>query len=225
MTRGFFVTGTDTGVGKTVVSCALVRAMRENNLNIGVMKPIETGVEEAGPLDAQALAKAAANADTLDEICPLQFALPAAPNVAARVEAKAVDLSRVLSSYHHLAARHEWMLVEGAGGLTVPTTDDASMADLASQLQLPLLVVARPALGTINHTRLTLAYARSQGLPVLGVVISHSERITEPDRENLDFLRGELGDALLAEIPFCEPNQEPRLEGFSLEHFLQLLQR
>ena len=142
MTRGFFVTGTDTGVGKTVVSCALVRAMREDNLDIGVMKPIETGVEEAGPLDAQALAKAAANADTLDEICPLQFALPAAPNVAARVEAKEVDLSRVVSGYHHLAARHEWMLVEGAGGLTVPTTDDTSMADLASQLQLPLLVVA-----------------------------------------------------------------------------------
>jgi len=225
MTTGFFVTGTDTGVGKTVASCALVRAMRSRDLDIGVMKAIETGVGEEGPLDAQALSKAAASSEDLEEICPLQFALPAAPNVAARVEGRSVDLEIVRSGYAALATRHDFMLVEGAGGLTVPTTDDADMADLADDLGLPLLVVARPALGTINHTRLTLAYAKSRGARVLGVIISHGERISEADRENLDFLRGELNSALLAEIPHCEPNQEPQLEGFDLDAFLEKLSR
>ncbi|MFP8874450.1 MAG: dethiobiotin synthase [Myxococcota bacterium] len=225
MKAGFFVTGTDTGVGKTVVACALVRAMRARKLDVGVMKPIETGVGKAGPLDARALIEAAGTGskDPLELVCPLRFALPAAPNVAAARECREVDLTRVRTAFDELCSRHDWMLVEGAGGILVPTTDDATMADLVARLGLPLLVVVRPALGTINHTRLTLAQAASRGLDVLGVVISHSEVITEPDRANLDFLRAELGDALLGEVPCCEPDRQPILEGLDLEKFLERL--
>ena len=222
MKAGFFVTGTDTGVGKTVVACALVRAMRARKLDVGVMKPIETGVGEAGPLDAQALIEAAGTGseDPLELVCPLRFALPAAPNVAAAHECREVDLSQVRAAFDELSSRHDWLLVEGAGGLLVPTTDDATMADLVAGLGLPLLVVVRPALGTINHTRLTLAHAASRGLDILGVVISHNEVVTEPDRANLDFLRTELGETLLGEVPCCEPERQPILEGIDLDRFL-----
>ena len=223
MKAGFFVTGTDTGVGKTVVACALVRAMRARKLDVGVMKPIETGVGEAGPLDAKALIEAAGtgNEDPLELVCPLRFALPAAPNVAAAHEGREVDLSQVHTAFDELSSRHDWMLVEGAGGLLVPTTDDATMADLIAGLGLPLLVVVRPALGTINHTRLTLAHAERRGIDILGVVISHNEIVTEPDRANLDFLRTELGEALLGEVPCCKPERQPILEGIDLDRFLE----
>ena len=118
MSRGLFVTGTDTGAGKTVVACAVVRGLRERGLDVGVMKPIETGVDpDTGPLDATALRAAAGHADPLDRICPLQFSLPAAPNVAAASENRSVDLARVHHVYKELASRHDWMVVEGAGGL------------------------------------------------------------------------------------------------------------
>ena len=136
MSRGLFVTGTDTGAGKTVVACAVVRGLRDRGLDVGVMKPIETGVDpNTGPLDANALRAAAGEPDPLDRVCPLQFALPAAPNVAAASEGRGVDLARVHRVYEELALQHDWMVVEGAGGLLVPTTDDATMADLARDLE------------------------------------------------------------------------------------------
>jgi dethiobiotin synthetase len=154
--RGFFVSGTDTGVGKTVASCALVQGLRARGIDVGVMKPIETGVGSDGPLDAQALREAAGVEDSLGEICPLQFALPAAPNVAAAAEGRGIDLAFLLRSFDALAARHDVMVVEGAGGLLVPTADTCDMGDLARQFELELIVVARMGLGTINHTLLTL---------------------------------------------------------------------
>ena len=201
-TRGVFVTGTDTGVGKTVVSCALVRSLRDDGVDVGVMKPIETGVGEAGPLDAIALHEAAGGVDDLDDVCPQRFALPAAPTVAARAEGARVDLGAVHRAFERLAARHELLVVEGAGGLLVPAADGASMADLAFELCLPLLVVARARLGTINHTLLTLDAARARGLEVAGVVVSHVDGALSPaDAENLACLREALGDRLVGEVP------------------------
>ncbi|MBW2274414.1 MAG: dethiobiotin synthase [Deltaproteobacteria bacterium] len=201
MATGIFVSGTDTGVGKTVVACALVRALRARGLDVGAMKPMETGVASAGPLDAIALQEATGSGDSLDEVCPLRFALPAAPNVAARHEGRVVELESVLSAYTSLAARHAFMVVEGAGGLLVPTRDDATMADLAQSLALPVLVVARAALGTINHTRLTLDALAARGLRLAGVVISHSGGpLSAADAANLEVLRDELGERLVGEV-------------------------
>ncbi len=202
MTRGFFVTGTDTGVGKTLVACALVGLLRRANIDVGVMKPVETGVTEAGPLDAKALANAADCSDSLADVCPLRYALPAAPNVAARAENLPVDLQRIHDAYDRIASKHQVMVVEGAGGLLVPLTDQKTMGEIAADLGLPLIVVARGALGTINHTLLTLDSARNRGLEVAGVIISHGPRqLTAPDAANLHFLRQHLGPRLLGEIP------------------------
>jgi len=208
--RGLFVTGTDTGVGKTLVACAIARALHERGLDLGVMKPIETGVSREGPLDAIALRAAAGADDALDLVCPQQFSLPAAPTVAAAHEGREVDLAVVDAAWTVLSARHESMLVEGAGGLLVPATAALTMGDLADRFGLPLLIAARGALGTINHTRLTLEAAERRGLEVAGVVISHATgRLSDADAANLAELRAALGKKLVGEIPPLAPGALP----------------
>jgi len=200
--RGLFVTGTDTGVGKTLVACEIVRRLRARGEGVGVLKPVETGVGPEGPQDAKALREAAGVADAIDEICPQRFALPAAPSVAAAAEGRRVDLNRIDQALERVKLRHSCVIVEGAGGLLVPITPDFNMADLAHRLGLPVLVVCRAALGTLNHTWLTLEAARSRGLRVAGIVISHSAgSLSAADAANLDALRAEPGAPLLGEIP------------------------
>ena len=219
--RGVFVTGTDTGVGKTLVACALLRGLRARGVDAGAMKPIETGVGPAGPLDALALREAAGADDALDLVCPQRFALPAAPTVAAAAEGRSVDLALIRRAFGALAARHACVIVEGAGGLLVPAAEGVSMADLARELGLPLLLVARARLGTINHTRLSLEVARARGLAVTGVVISHGVTpLPASDLANLDALRAELGARLLGEIPTLAPGALPAAECVDLRAFL-----
>jgi dethiobiotin synthetase len=207
--RGLFVTGTDTGVGKTVIACGLARGLRQSGVDVGVMKPCETGVGPKGPEDAAALRAAAGVEDSIEEICPQSFALPAAPSVAAQVESRVVDLERIRVASKALAARHDFLLVEGAGGWLVPIAADFSMADLAAELGYPVLVVARASLGTINHTLLTLESIERRGLPLAGVVVNHAGGILSgPDARNLHALRQALGARLVAEVP---PLADPRM--------------
>jgi dethiobiotin synthetase len=221
-TRGFFVSGTDTGVGKTLVACALVRAMRRRGLDVGVMKPIETGVGPEGPLDAIALRSAAAATEPMEEICPQTFALPAAPTVAAASEGRVVAVEAIRDAFARLRGQHDWLVAEGAGGLLVPAARDLSMADLCREFQLPLLIVGRSALGTINHTLLTLEAAEARSLPVAGVVISHSGgRLSEADRSNLEALRDALGAALVGEIPPLGDGQIPDEHSIDLDALLE----
>ena len=221
---GIFVTGTDTGVGKTLVSLALIAAFRKAGLKVGALKPIETGVGEAGPLDAIALRDAAGSTDSLATICPLQFALPAAPNAAADAEDRQVDLAAIDAAYETLAKGRDLMVVEGAGGLLVPIRDDWTMAELARRLDLPLLVVARARLGTINHTALTLEVAASKGLPVLGVIISHEGGpISAADASNLLVLKKLLGDRLIGEIPPLGPTEAPPGGAIDIDALTQRL--
>lgn len=219
--RGLFVTGTDTGVGKTVVACAIAELLRARRIDVGVMKPIETGVGPQGPLDAIALMEAARVEDALDQVCPERFALPAAPSVAAAREGRRVDLARIRTAYAALRRAHRTMLVEGAGGLLVPIADDYSMADLARDLELPLLVVARASLGTVNHTLLTLEVADRRGLPVAGVVISHGPRaVTSADAANLEALRDALGGRLAGEVPPLAPESSAPRGAIDLDALL-----
>jgi dethiobiotin synthetase len=219
--RGFFVSGTDTGVGKTLVACALVRAMRRRGLDVGVMKPIETGVGVEGPLDALALRDAAGSGEPLDEICPQTFALPAAPTVAAASEGRAVEMESIRAAFAALRGRHEWLVAEGAGGLLVPATRDLSMADLCREFELLLLIVCRAALGTINHTLLTVEAAEARSLPVAGVVISHCDGpLSAADSANLQALRGALGATLVGEIPPLRPGQLPDERHIGLDALL-----
>jgi dethiobiotin synthetase len=219
---GFFVTGTDTGVGKTVVACALARALRGRGLDVGVMKPVETGVGPEGPRDARALQAAAACGDALGEICPLALPLAAAPSVAAQEARLCIELSWLRKGFRALALRHTWMIVEGAGGLLVPLSPKATMADLAAALGLPLVVVARGRLGTINHTRLTLEAARILGLALAGVVVNHADGpLSLADSANLAALREWLGDRLAGEIPPLAPGALPTDEAIGVEALIR----
>jgi dethiobiotin synthetase len=221
---GVFVTGTDTGVGKTLVSLALIAEFRKAGLMVGAMKPIETGVGDAGPRDAIALRDAIGSTDPLATICPQQFALPAAPNAAANAEDREIDLAAIDAAYETLAKGRDLMVVEGAGGLLVPIRDDWTMAELAGRLNLPLLIVARASLGTINHTALTLEVAASKGLRVLGVIISHeSGPISHADACNLLTLKQFLGDQLIGEIPPLGPTETPASDAIEIDALTQRL--
>ncbi len=199
---GVFITGTDTGVGKTLVACALARGLRQAGVDVGVMKPVETGVSHAGPQDALALRDAAGVQDELELICPLQFTMPAAPAVAAMAEHRHATPDPIQAAFDTLARRHEALLIEGAGGLLVPIDQKMTMADLVIALDLPVLIVARAALGTINHTRLSIEACASREIEVLGVVVSHcGGPLSNADAANLEALRRGLGRHWIGEVP------------------------
>jgi len=166
-----FVTGTDTGVGKTFVACALARALRTRGIRVAVMKPIETGVT-AEPEDAVRLRAAAADPATLDEICPYRLRAPLAPAVAAELEGRTIDVDRIATRIVQRAGSADVLLVEGAGGLLVPIRDSITWLDLAVRVSLPVLIVAANRLGTINHCALTARVAAAAGLTVRGFVLS-----------------------------------------------------
>lgn len=177
--RGLFIAGTDTGVGKTLVAGGLALVLREKGIDVGVMKPVETGADRLanGLLrgkDALFLREMSGATDELELINPYCLAEPLAPAVAAKREGMEIKMSVIQQAYLTLSARHELMIVEGAGGLLVPLTERYLMADLAQLLKLPLLLVARASLGTINHTLLSLFYAQQRAIPVLGVVMNHT---------------------------------------------------
>lgn len=178
--RGLFVTATDTGVGKTEIATLLLRGHRARGLDLGAMKPAQSGEEPGVPSDADRLLAAAGGADPLDLVCPYRFATPLAPAVAARLEGREILLGHVLACAAELARRHAALLVEGAGGLMTPLTERHTYADLAAALGLPVLVVARPGLGTVNHTVLTCEALRIRGLHVKGVVLCRSARGSDP---------------------------------------------
>ncbi len=216
---GVFVTGTDTDVGKTFVTRLLARGLRAAGVDVGVMKPAETGVPPEGPMDARALIAAAGVDDPVDRVCPLQFDLPAAAEASARFGSRTVELAPVLEAWEMLSARHEFMLVEGAGGLLVPFDSKSSMADLSATLDLPLLIVARASLGTINHTLLTLEACERRDRPIVGVVISHATGVlSDPDARNLELLREALGERLIGEVlPTADPSTvDPRSAGLDV---------
>jgi dethiobiotin synthetase len=204
--RGVFVTATDTGVGKTVVTAALARALRARGIDAGVAKPVQSGnaVDDSAG-DAALLVLGAGVDDDPAAICPYAFLAPLAPLVAARLEGRTVDPQVVLERLDAVAARHDVLLVEGAGGLLVPVGEDWTIADLAAWLGLPLLVVARTGLGTVNHTLLTLAAARQRGLEPLGVVLNGaSDDGDASPSTNPDLIEAFGEVAVLGTIPWLD---------------------
>ena len=184
---GLFITGTDTGVGKTFVARGIASALRARGRRVGVLKPIETGCGAAigrQPADALALQAAAGSTLPLDRICPYRLDAPLAPDVAARLENVRLDPAVVVAAFRALERDHDVTLVEGAGGLLVPILERYTMADLARELGLPLLVVVDSKLGAINHTLLTLEAAATRGLSVRGYVLNHASAADEAAATN-----------------------------------------
>lgn len=188
---GLFITGTDTGIGKTFVGCGLAAAWTARGKRVGVLKPAETGCTERDgalyPDDAVRLAGfAGLTADRPDDwerLCPYRFPLPVAPSVAARQVGVRIEPERLVQRYSDVAKCHDVTIVEGAGGLLVPLAGRYSFADLAQDLAISVLVVVGSKLGALNHALLTLDCIRTRGLPLAGYVLNH------PNAESDDAVR------------------------------------
>lgn len=167
------VTGTDTGVGKTMVSIALLGLLRRRGLRVAAMKPCETGTEPGDRASDAALLRASAGGeDALSDVCPVTFGTPLAPWAAARQEGLEIDVRLLDTAFRRLEDGKDAILVEGAGGLLVPITRDVGYDTLFRRWELDLIVVAGNRLGVLNHALLTVRAARAEGLPIRGVVLN-----------------------------------------------------
>jgi dethiobiotin synthetase len=209
--RGCFVTGTDTGVGKTVLAAAIVAALRATGATVRVRKPLITGLDDIPdpdwPHDHQLLASAAGC--RADEVALRSFGPPVSPHLALELAGEELDLEELARTVRAAGEDADALVVEGVGGLLVPLAERLSVRDLARELGLPLVIAARPGLGTINHTLLTLEAARSASLPVAGVVLTPwpatPEMIERSNRETIQRL-GSVPVATLPWIPSATPD-------------------
>ena len=228
LVRGLFITGTDTGVGKTILSAALLAAMAAAGEPVRAHKPVVTGLDEAPgewPPDHELLASAAGMNPA--DVAPLRYGPAVSPHLAAELAGERIDPAQVLAAARattahaaasrtatsHAAAACGTLIVEGVGGLLVPFADDYTVRDLAAQLGLPLVIAARPGLGTINHTLLTLHAARAAGLDVRAVVLTPWP--TEPaamERSNRETI-ARLGEVEVAVLPFVHTPTVAALAG------------
>ncbi|MGI8594788.1 MAG: dethiobiotin synthase [Solirubrobacteraceae bacterium] len=200
--RGLFVTGTDTGVGKTVVAAAICAALRARGERVAAFKPVVTGLDEPAdpdwPVDHELLA--AASGGEPERVAPHRFGPVASPHLAARLADVALAPRSIVANARSAGERADVLVVEGVGGLLVPLTRNYAIADLARDLELPLLVVARPGLGTINHTLLTLEAARARGLAIAAVVLTPwPSEPTDVERSNLESI-ADLGAVEIATL-------------------------
>ena len=215
MSSGIFITGTDTGVGKTLVACGLAALLKESGYSVGVLKPAETGCgEKDGALfaeDAFHLKQASGCEEPLEKICPYRLKDPLAPAVAAARAGVAIDVGRIEALYKEISAKRDVTIVEGAGGLLVPLLAHYTYADLARLLKLPVIVVAANRLGALNHLLLTLEHASCRGLRVLGYVLNHTDPQPSLAAEtNRDALRCLTAVPCLGEIPYIDDLESKR---------------
>ena len=179
MPKGFFITATDTGVGKTIAAGAVIKAMNFLGLKPCAMKPIESGCGREGdilvPFDGMFLKQIAHVDEPLTTITPCCFESPLAPLSASEVDMREIDMAEIKRAFVRLSTKYDTIVVEGIGGLMVPILKDFYTVDLAREFRLPLLVIARPGLGTVNHIMLTVNCALNAGLQVAGVILSYSK--------------------------------------------------
>ena len=200
--RGLFVTGTDTGVGKTVVAGAVCAALGSRGERVAAFKPAVTGLDDPAPEawshDHELLARAAGAGQSPNEVAPYRFGPPLSPHSAAELAGETLEPSHLVMAAGEAARDADALVCEGVGGLMVPLTTGYLVRDLAIDLGLPLLIAARTGLGTINHTLLTVGSARAVGLRVAAVVMTPWPADPEPiQRSNRDTVER------LAEVPVC----------------------
>lgn len=214
--RGLFVTGTDTNVGKTLLTGAIAAYLKDRGIEVGVMKPAESGTaqhlpphpaektqSDPGLSDALFLKEMARVEDPLGLICPYHFTLPLAPGIAAELEGKEIQFSHLLDCFQKLSARHSFMLVEGAGGLYVPFSPEKTVLDLIALFKLPVLLVARAGLGTLNHTLLSIECLEREKIPVAGIILNHTSSTEDLSAKyNARFLKRWTEVPLWGEFPW-----------------------
>ncbi|MBX3349882.1 MAG: dethiobiotin synthase [Nitrospira sp.] len=215
MNHGIFITGTDTGVGKTLVSAALALYLKQQGLTVGVMKPIETGTSPSkeAQSDAARLRSIIESDEPLGAIRPYAFELPVAPLAAAQKKGQAINLETIKKVYRLLSTRYDSMIVEGVGGVRVPIAPKSTVADLITSLRLPVVVVGRSGLGGINHALLTIEALQRSRIPILALVLNQTESARSAvarlqQKTTLEILRKQAGVPVLGPLPY-----EPGMPG------------
>jgi dethiobiotin synthetase len=204
--RGIFVTGTDTGVGKTLISTALMRALKNRGLKVAGMKPVASGSESTPEglrnEDALALMREQSVPFPYEVVNPFAFAPAIAPHIAAAHAGIAIDLKKIVEAFELLQARSDKVIVEGAGGWHAPISDAAGMQDLAVALKIPVLLVVGLRLGCLNHALLTARAIESSGLPMCGWVANRMDLKFSYWEENVETLKGRLPAPLLGIVEY-----------------------
>lgn len=216
MRYGVFITGTDTGVGKTLVTAALALHLKNHGLTVGVMKPIETGVAtgKEAQSDAARLRSIIESEEILGAICPYSFELPVAPLAAAQAEGQIIDLNTIKKVYRLLSSRYDCMVVEGVGGVHVPATTRSNVMDLIKLLRIAVVVVGRSGLGGINHALLTVEALRRQKIRMVALVLNRTHPVRSSlarvqEQSTIEILRKQSGIAVIGPLPY-EPGLPSR---------------
>jgi dethiobiotin synthetase len=226
--KGLFITGTDTGVGKTLIAGAIAKILRQSSKNVGVFKPVATGCKKTQQgfvsEDTQFLAHCADNEFGLDEINPVTFGTPAAPLACEKIEGKKVDLEKIAAAYKQICQKSDFVIVEGIGGIKVPITDKFDVLSLAKAFNLPVVVVAKSKLGTINHTLLTIDAIGRSGLSLAGIIINgYDEKTGDVAEKTNAVIIKEIGKVeIIAVVPFDDTtNMEKFVIGQKVTNILQ----
>jgi dethiobiotin synthetase len=225
MPKGFFITGTDTGVGKTLIAGAFIKTIQFLGKKVCGMKPVESGCGRQGevlvPCDGTFLKQVSHVDEPLILVTPCCLESPLAPMAAAEVDGRDLDISGIGRAFSELSGRYEVLVVEGIGGLMVPITKDYYALDLARELGLPLIVVARPGLGTINHIMLTVHCALRTGLTVAGIVINYgqSPENSLAERTNPKLLSQISPVSLIGTFPYLNSREEDAITKAAIENF------
>ncbi|MGB1799503.1 MAG: dethiobiotin synthase [Gammaproteobacteria bacterium] len=215
MAKGFFIAGTDTGIGKTCVTVVLMQEFKKQGYKVAGMKPIASGADKKnGSLrneDAELIQQACSEPIDYELINPVVFELPVSPHIAAKQMQQTIDLTEVADCYQQLASNNDLVIVEGVGGWRVPISDEQSMADLAKKLDLPVILVVGFRLGCINHAILTAEAIKTDGLSLFGWISNRLEEDYLLAEESLETLKKTIKSPYLANLPFGQ-NSAAKLE-------------
>lgn len=206
MSKGFFITGTDTDIGKTVVALALIQALQQQGYTVSAFKPVSAGCQcTAQGLrndDAVLLQHASSVSLPYDIINPYAFEPPVAPHIAAAQSGVQMDFLKIQDCYNQIASQNDFVIVEGAGGWMVPINDNQTMADLALMLGLPVILVVGIRLGCLNHALLTANAIETSGNQLASWVANNINTTTNNAEENINSLRKRISAPLLGQLPF-----------------------
>ncbi len=210
--KGIFITGTDTGVGKTFISCVIARNLRKKGINVGVMKPVETGCKRKGdslfPEDGIMLKDASNVKDSINSIVPYRFRYPLSPFMAAYLENRRISIDKIKNIYFKIFKKYDLILVEGAGGLLVPVTKEFTYLDLIKDLKLSVIIVASNRLGVINHVLLTVLLLEYNNITPLCIILNNlSSKKDIAQKTNLIALK-----KIIKKIPILNFPYRPRIE-------------
>ncbi|MGJ9384998.1 dethiobiotin synthase [Salipaludibacillus sp. CF4.18] len=218
--KGVFVTGTDTNVGKTIIASGIAAVLREKEVDVGVFKPFLSGISRDHPESDTSLLKEMSQTPlSTEDITPFEFKEPLAPLVAGKLMGKLVNMTEVVRHWETIRVKHDFFIVEGAGGIAVPLGENFLVSDLIKVLQLPIIIVTRANLGTINHTFLTVKYAKSIGLSIAGIVINGvSEKADLSERTSPEIIEKLCGVPILGVTPKLTDLTKESIQQMVKEH-------